>query len=491
MHRLRLYCLMLALLAASVAKADQAVLIGGGYNINGSQGQIELNVRWVQDVLKRSGLPVVTFFTDGNDPAPDVHFQQIETSSDTDNPIEELSQKLEPVARLFDNHQSNLTRYRDHAVPDVKGSTQSDKLKPALLELLDSAPEDPTLIVYNGHGKQSESTPDKVTMELWNDTQMTASELHSILDNSKAPTRFVFTQCYSGGFHRLAYENPESGLELSSSQRCGFTAESAYRLAEGCSASIDSDDYRDYTTYFFAALSGYDRHGEILPVDTDNNRDGKISLREAHLYTLENAHSTDLSRSTSEDYLNTWQPWYLKWAAGKSGLPNNEYARLFRNLADRHDIVLNENPAKNIRAKIQTYQSTMYDLYEKMHRLDESLKSIKHELMEKATTKWPALVSPYTANFQTMIASGEMLAVAQWLKEEPMYKNLVELQMEEQNSINAMLNAERDITQMQKLLEFRKLAKLKKQLYEYGTSQHIKDYERLVSCEDQPLALTK
>ena len=481
----------IALTPISITQADNAILIGGGYNIDGSQGQIELNVKWAQQILKQSNLKVSTYFTDGDDPAPDVYYLNDNSESQT-SAIDELATNLEPIARLFNNHDSNAKRYKNHQIPDVNGGTQADKLTVALTEQLQAAPDDPTLIVYNGHGQQSESTPDQVTMELWNNTKMTAAQLHSILDNSNAPTRFVFTQCYSGGFHRLAYANSEKGLELSSTQRCGFTAESAYRLAEGCSASIDTNDYRDYTTYFFAALNGYDRNGEILGIDTDSNQDGQVTLREAHLYTLENAHSTDLSRSTSEDFLNTWQPWYLKWSAEKSGLPNNEYAKLFRNLAARHNIDLANNPAKIIREDMQRYEEKLDELA--LSQIDNITKQeqIRRELIKSLNTKWPAIADgPFSANFQTLVASGAILQASSWIKEQDEYKSLVEQQTNESQLSTLMLNTERDLTQMQKMLEFRKLAKLKDRLYSYGSTEHITAYESLVSCEDQPLDLSQ
>lgn len=481
--------LLVSLLMVTInsARADQAILIGGGYNINGSQGQIELNVNWVQQVLKKANLPVITFFTDGDDPAPDVHYLQQEGTDEPAEALDELAKQLEPLARLFENQTINRQRYRNHIIPDVAGSTQADLLEDALTDILNSAPDDPTLIVYNGHGRQSSSTTDKVTMELWNDTQMTAAQLHSILETSNAPSRFIFTQCYSGGFHRLAYKNPESGLALSNANRCGFTAESAYRLSEGCSASIDSNDYRDYTTFFFAALNGYDRNGEILPVNTDINGDGEVSLREAHLYTLENAHSTDLSRSTSEDYLSSWQPWYLKWSAGKAGLPNNEYAKLFRDLAGKHGIPLSGNPAKNIRAKMKSHVAATNDLVTRYNEIADDFYDIQQDLIYEAKSRWPALIGPYTAAFQSLVASGEILDVAQWVEEQPSYKQLLDLQLESENIANSLLDAERNITQMQKLLEFRKLAKIKNQIYQHGSQREIRDYESLVSCEDQPL----
>jgi hypothetical protein len=121
------------------------------------------------------------------------------------------------------------------------------------------------------------------------------------------------TQCYSGAFHSLIYDNPREPGALAQ-DRCGFFSESALEQAEGCSLVVSEDEYRDYSTYFFAALSGRTRLGE--PVDAshvDRDGDGARSFREAHLYTLAAAHSADLPRSTSEEYLSRWAPWYLLW----------------------------------------------------------------------------------------------------------------------------------------------------------------------------------
>jgi len=474
---MRSACLLFSLLVLNVmtikaSHADQAILIGGGYNVNGSQGQIELNVKWVQRVLKNSGLPVTTFFTDGQDPAPDVHYQHLGSQDAESTAIDELAKQLEPVARLFGDQYANQRRYRNHSVDDVKAGTSANTLAQALEDILAANPDEPSLIVFNGHGNQSSTTADKVTMELWNDTQISAADMQ---------------QCYSGGFHRVAYANAEQGLQLSETTRCGFTAESAYRLAEGCSSSVNTEDYRDYTTYFFAALDGYDRNGNVLPVETDTNDDGHVSLREAHFYTLENAHSTDLSRSTSEDYLITWQPWYLKWIAEKPALQNNEYAKLFRVLADRHNISLAGNPAKVIRNNMHTYSNIGNGLLERQIEVQSAIAKNQHELIYTAQARWPAIANPYTATFQSMLTSGEIMEIANWLTEQPGYQTLIELQNNEQAIRQAQLDNERNLTQMQKMLHFRNVAKLKRQLYVYGTPEQISDYEKLVDCEDKPL----
>ena len=486
------------LLLSSAVFADKAILIGGGYNINASQGQIELNVKWVQSVLKNANLPVTTFFTDGDEPTADVHFLKPangDTGDDANNDanneskatsLDQLAEQLQPVSRLFGDHINNSIRYRNHSVEDVAGATRAPELSQSLATALSESNE-PALIIYNGHGKQSPANVDQVTMELWDNTHLTAAQLHSVLDLSSSPTRFVFTQCYSGGFHRLAYKDPANGLALSDSMRCGFTAESAYRLAEGCSASIDSDDYRDYTTFFFAALDGYDRHGEILPVDTDSNADGKVSMREAHFYTLEEAHSTDLSRSTSEDYLINWQPWFLKWVSLSPAIADNEYAKLFRSLAAKHNISLTENPTKQIRDRISTFEQTALDLAARREDLQQELLKLQGELADEALQKWPALAGPYTAAYQSLAASGEMINVATWVAEQPAYPAIENLQEEDNSLVDDYLANERNLTQMHKLLHMRKLSVLKSQLYTYADQDVIRDYERLLSCEEAPL----
>ncbi len=472
---------ILALLCPLSANADQAVLIGGGYNLGASQGQIELNVQWVQDILQDSGMPVVTYFTDGDDPGLDVHYQATADSLDPQN------QKMDALARVFGDHFLNQQQYKNHSISNVSGSTQADILKPALSNLLASAPDDPTLMVYNGHGAQSSSTLDQVSLKLWGDTSLTASELHEVLGKSKAPTRFVFTQCYSGGFHRIAYKNPEQGLALSDNLRCGFTAESAYRLSEGCSASVNTDDYRDYTTYFFAALSGFERNGEILGTDPDTNLDGQTSLREAHLYTLAEAHSTDMSRSTSENYLEQWEPWYLKWIAQGKSLPNNEYAKLFRDLANKNHMDIANGAAKRIRTKLKEHQEAAKQIAQNRSNQAQKIDLLQGTLINKIAGQWPAVLGPYTAAFESMAASGQLAQISAWVSNQEDYGELVQLQNQDAQQELELLELERHATQMEKLLFYRKLANLKQQLYDYGSASEINNYETLLACEDSPL----
>lgn len=461
-----------------LATADEAVLVGGGYNLQGSQGQIELNVKWVQGILEAQGLTVDTYFTDGDEAGPDVHY----LVDPATNPS-----PLEALARVFGDWDLENRRYREHDVANVLGSTRRENLEPQLRKIIERTRDEDLLLVYNGHGSQSYATPDEVTLNLWDDTIMTARDLHELIEPRQSPFRFVFTQCYSGGFHRLAYADSAKGSALSDTPRCGFTAESAYRLAEGCSASIDSDDYRDYTTYFFAALSGQERGGDPISRNPDRNEDGQTTLREAHLYTLEEAYSTDLSRSTSEDYLDQWQPWYLRWLPASTTLPDNDYAELFRSLAARYDIAVNGHTNASLRQALSTSENKLQDLANSRLALEQEYQQLQYQLQYQLVKNWPTLMGPYTRAYESLAASGALQDIARQTQTLPDYRKLVALQQQYASLDLDMLDQERQATQYQKLIRLRRMADLKQQLTEHGNEREQADYQSLLACEEVPL----
>lgn len=463
---------------STASMAEEALLVGGGYNLQGSQGQIELNVKWVQGILEAKGLTVDTYFTDGDEPGPDVHYRLDPKKNDS---------PLEALARVFGDWVLENRRYREHEVDNVLGSTRRSNLEPELRTIIERTRDEDLLLVYNGHGSQSYTTPDEVTLNLWDDTTLKASELHELLEPRRSAFRFVFTQCYSGGFHRLAYADSAQGSALSETPRCGFTAESAYRLAEGCSASIDSDDYRDYTTYFFAALSGYDRDGDPIQNNPDRNDDGQTTLREAHLHTLEQAYSTDLSVSTSEDYLEQWQPWYLRWLPVSTRLPDSEYADLFRLLAARHDIPLSGNINASLRNALRAADNRLQKLADDRLALERDYQQLQYKLQYELIRQWPALMGPYTGAYQALAQRGELQEIARQTELLPDYRQLVELQEQHASLDLDILDQERLATQYQKLIRLRRMAELQRQLSEYGSAGEQTDYQSLLDCEEVPL----
>ena len=461
---------------STLGVADDVLLIGGGFEPVRSEGQIELNVRWVQQILNEKGIDVTTWFTDGNSEGADVVSLA---------PAEETT-TLTPLARIFDNRKFDSLRYREHAVPDVTGGTDASTLLPALSKRLSADPNS-LFLIYNGHGNQPSSNAAGASINLWNNSSLDAVGLHGMLEPRNAPFRWVFAQCYSGGFHRLAYDNPITGLQLGEAQRCGFTSESAYRVAESCSVSLDVGDYRDYTTYFFAALSGTERDGDELDRDPDSNGDGVTSPREAHLYTLEYADSNELSRSTSEDYLDEWQPWYLRWLPLRKRLPDNEYAELYRNLAARLGITLGSRTPSQVRNEINDLNREHAALQNTRETLRAEEQQLQTLLRNKLASSTPALLGPYTQAYKDLASSGELERIAQTIASDPDYTDLIVLQDRDDSIDVEMLDIERAIVQRQKLLRMRRLAHLSEQLDIHGDPESQRDYASLVSCEEVPL----
>lgn len=466
----------LGLTLSTTALADEAIIIGGGYSLLSSQGQIELNVQYARESLQDKGLNVTTFFTDGGEPGNDV-FAQLQ---------EPLDSTYEPMARVFGDYLEQFREYRSSVLDNIAGSTRRETLLPELTQRL-SAAEQPVWLLYNGHGNQSFSTTDQVTLELWDKTRVTAEELHGVLDATDQPLRYAFTQCYSGGFHALAYDEPHGSLKPASPQRCGFTAVSAYSSSEGCSASINTDDYRDYTTHFFAALSGYDRNGRITPTEPDTNKNGDVSPREAHLYSLLNANSIDISRATSEDFLERWEPWYLKWTPGVKDLPANEYAKLFRELASNLDISLDQNSTGTIRGELDKLAERNIDTQKQINNARRDVRSLRSKIAEPVIAQWPAVLGPYTAGYQTLATNGTLPAISEAISADSNYSALVESQTLIGDLQNEQLALEREATNLQKLLHLRRLATLKQQLLDFGDQTDIDTYNGFVQCESMPL----
>jgi hypothetical protein len=140
-------------------------------------------------------------------------------------------------------------------------------------------------------------------MDLWLDGAMTVKEFTALLDrlNRKVRVVLIMVQCHSGGFGGVLFPGGDVGPVLAEQVRAGFFATWSDRLAAGCTADTREDDYKDYTTYFFAALAGHTRAGRPLPPQTaDYDHDGRVSLAEAHAYVLLTSDTIDIPLCTSD-----------------------------------------------------------------------------------------------------------------------------------------------------------------------------------------------
>jgi hypothetical protein len=114
----------------------------------------------------------------------------------------------------------------------------------------------------------------------------------------------VVTSCFSGGFAELVFARADEHAGPSPTVRCGVFAGTWDRETSGCDANPDRRAQESYGVHFIQALAGHDRAGHPLPPgDVDFDRDGKVTLLEAHTRARIAAASLDVPTTTSERWV--------------------------------------------------------------------------------------------------------------------------------------------------------------------------------------------
>ncbi|MEM6517843.1 MAG: Caspase domain-containing protein [Cyanobacteria bacterium P01_C01_bin.70] len=163
----------------------------------------------------------------------------------------------------------------------------------------------PVLMYFTGHGALNPQNNDDNALILWEEALLSVQDLAQTLDHWPTDIPFVtmMAQCYSGSFANLIYEggDPEQPVALQS--RCGFFATIKTRPSVGCTPLVNEADYRDYSSSFFAGLSGRDRLGHPV-ASADYDTDGQVSFAEAHAFAKVDGETSDWPISTAEAWLH-------------------------------------------------------------------------------------------------------------------------------------------------------------------------------------------
>jgi hypothetical protein len=463
---LRAAALLLAAAAAAPTLADTHVwLVGGGNKLDNSQGQIEANVRWLEELLLADGQQVSTYFGLGSQPGSDVVYR----------PAGAAPSAADRVALVFGDYTAVGARYRRHELQALRGSTAKQELTTSLRrDFARLQPTDEVLLVYNGHGGIDHADTRDNYLKLWGDERLTVSELEAVLDAAPpaTPIRFVMTQCYSGAFHALIYDDPARSAGFRGN-RCGFMAESALRQAEGCELDVDQAEFRDYTTFFFAALRGKTRLGEPLArAAVDRDRDGAVSYREAHFHAIVAATSTDLPRSTSEQFLEDWAPWYLRWDS-RADNAGSVYWSLAGDLAARFR--WSDGDLNGVHAAQAAAAASSERRYAAERR---SIDELRQGLAADLAGRWPELAGGEGAAFAARRAE-----VAAAIAADPRYLELERRQRDLGPLGRESLEATRLLTQVEKIYRLRHLARLEAALATHGSRTDRHRYGELLECE--------
>lgn len=194
-------------------------------------------------------------------------------------------------------------KFKVPAIPELKGASTLDNLT-SWVQQASQTPKKPVLMYFTGHGIPNKQDLNNNALTLWNRKSMSVKEFSTMLDKmpQETPVAVVMAQCFSGSFANFIYTggNPQRPIALQT--RCGFFATVKTRPSVGCTPLVNEADYKDYSSSFFAGLSGKNRIGQPV-ASADYNKDNKVSYAEAHAFAKVDEQTMDLPISTSESWL--------------------------------------------------------------------------------------------------------------------------------------------------------------------------------------------
>ncbi len=259
------------------------LVVGGGGAPSYNEIAIEKNVLYFQRTLKTLGFDpsqATILFANGNDGRETV--------------------------RYLDTNRSE--QFKAPNIPYLKAAATVDNLQQSLQQIA-SAPSDrrPLFFYFTGHGSRNREDENDNTMLLWNDRKLSVRQFATFLDllPPTKPVVTVMVQCYAGAFaNSIIYKNGNPQDKIADRHRCGFFATTKHLPSVGCTPEVNEADYRDYSSSFFAGLSGINRIGQRV-ASADYNQDGRVSYLEAHAFAKVDEQAADLPISTSESWLQS------------------------------------------------------------------------------------------------------------------------------------------------------------------------------------------
>jgi len=262
------------------------VFAGGGDRYS-NEIALEKNVLYFQRTLKNLGfnpLFASTFFAGGNNE--------------------------EATIRYLDAWGNE--KFKAPEIPYLQGPATRRNLQNWFNETARENVNRPLFFYFTGHGIKNEEDSNNNYLLMWKNKLVSVQKLSQMLDKlpPETPVVTMMAQCFSGSFANIIYRGGDPDKPVALKSRCGFFATIKTLPSVGCTPEVNEADYEDYSSSFFAGLSGINRIGEKV-ASADYNRDGKVSYAEAHAFAKVDNKTIDLPVSTSE----VW----LQEMAGKSG----------------------------------------------------------------------------------------------------------------------------------------------------------------------------
>ena len=254
--------------------------VGGGGAPSYNEIALEKNILYFQRTLRALGYnpkEASIFFANGNDGKATI--------------------------RYLDNQSGE--KFKVPEIPNLNGASTLPNLQSWMQQTARQTPDKPLFFYFTGHGIPNRENLNNNVLMLWEEEPLSVQQFSSMLDKLPAqkPVVTMMAQCFSGSFANMIYQGGDPKRPVALQTRCGFFATIKTLPSVGCTPEVNEADYRDYSSSFFAGLSGRSRTGEAV-ASADYNKDKRVSYAEAHAFAKVDEKTMDLPISTSEAWLH-------------------------------------------------------------------------------------------------------------------------------------------------------------------------------------------
>lgn len=441
----------------STDNSSHILVLGGGYSPSGNQISLESNVKYFREISSSIGLgnaTVSTYFADGKENGRDIQF------FDPNYLVPDINLIM---AELFGKTKGLANQYRSNQLkPD--GSSSIANIDQWFNQRKKSTFPGKNLIYFTGHGgKGDNKTPHNTTAYLWSNNRLKVTEFVKKLDQlpTKQSTILVMVQCYSGGFANVIFENGDPSKGVSKHSRAGFFSTIQTRVAAGCTPDIREENYQEYSTSFWEALSGVSRMGRKIN-QPDYNSDGKTSLMEAHSYVCIHSNTIDIPIKTSDILLRKFLPHQFgsKPVRKKvSGIIDKYLPKIFKKDSNDTDSAENQLledlskstlmtwanpeekailfnlskmlslqedfPGKEIKSLQEDLKKEREDVLKEKKKETEQKKKYSDELRKKLISRYPECSNPFHPTTTLLLSTHQKKSVINLVNEKELWQKLV------------------------------------------------------------------
>jgi hypothetical protein len=487
-------CLAILFTAAILpvaAHAETVVLtIGGGPSPSYNQISLEKNVVFFEHILATLGGATWrndVYFADGGSPFHTVKYEVPSTPSD--NIADEIVFLSSPMA---DPH----VRFEPVSLKNLQGPATSASIRDWFSTQGKKLHAGDKLFVYvTGHGGDAPrgDVLGNTTIALWNVPAITMREFDQQLDklDPAVDVTLIMVQCHSGGFANVLYKNGDPARGFSPAIRCGFFSTTAPRLASGCTPEVNEDDYQDFSTHFFAALSGQTRtHKSVQKPDYDAK--GWTSFADAFTYVLLNDDTIDIPVLTSDQLLRDFSHYRGKGDSAELLDEHSPYTQVLATATPSQKGAL-EGLSAQLKvtgedrmaqvAKMSSQLQTQRDaLMYRRRSAENSFAAARKTLHDTLIFHYPELGIAWQPDSPTIVAK-QSDALQHFLESQPDYKTFEQSGKQREELLKTDERLEAQWVKTQRFLECGKTVILAANLPKLAKPDTLAFYDKLVARE--------